>query len=556
MFPDELVIIGVHSAKFPSEQLTENIHQAVMRLGILHPVVNDAGFRIWNAYAARAWPTLVLINPNGRIVYTTAGEVEAADLAKVIRKVLQETPATARAGPRLEQTAAPATGLLNYPAKLLAAGDLLYVADSGHHRILQLRLDPDRRRAAIERIFGSGQPGLQDGPAGQAAFNHPHGLALHSGGPAGSTLYVADTGNNVLRAIRLESGQVETIAGTGRKGRGGVSLQAPTAMDLRSPWALVSFEHYLLIAMAGSHQIWVLVDEQQLGPFAGSGYEALVDGPVAKAGFNQPSGLALGVGYLFVADPEASAIRAISLNEEPAVITLVGQGLFEFGDRDGVGDQVRLQHPGDVAYDNGVVTIADTYNNKIKTLNPETGEVATLIGSGQAALQDGPFEQAALWEPEGVQAVDEWLYIADTNNHAVRVANLDRNELWTLEIEPPAEEGAPAGPERMERTAAPGEVTLVLQPRLPAGMARNPDAPSTILVRHAAGQQLYTFGANQELLFTLPTGVEEADVELTLYYCDAETHRLCFVADRQLAVTLPRQEGEPSRLELPLEIQS
>jgi hypothetical protein len=203
----------------------------------------------------------------------------------------------------------------------------------------------------------------------------------------------------------------------------------------------------LFIAMAGSHQIWILNDEETLDVFAGSGAEALLDGTCAEAAFNQPSDLVLDGGHLFVADAEASAIRAIVLDEDPHVMTLVGQGLFTFGDIDGVGAAVRLQHPTGLASANfgdntgdgssssvGIIYVADSYNHKIKTVDPVTGAVQTLIGTGAAGTADGPFAQAELYEPEGLVAANGRLYLADTNNHRIRVADLATREVHTLRL--------------------------------------------------------------------------------------------------------------------------
>jgi hypothetical protein len=203
-----------------------------------------------------------------------------------------------------------------------------------------------------------------DGVGEGAQFAHPHGLGL-KGSPDSGTLYVADTENHAVRAINLESGEVRTVAGTGQKAHGRLVLGSPTETPLRSPWAVLPLQQYVMIAMAGSHQIWVLIDEDQLGPFAGNGYEALVDGPVGEASFNQPSDIAFGMGHLFIADPEASAVRAISLGEPAQVVTLVGQGLFDWGDQDGSTSEALLQHPTGLAFDQQLVYVADTYNNKI-----------------------------------------------------------------------------------------------------------------------------------------------------------------------------------------------
>ena len=435
MFPDELVVIGVHSAKFSGEQATAHLRQAVMRQGIEHPVVNDAGHEIWQHYAVRAWPTLVVVDPEQRIVETLSGEVSAEQMAEIIRPIIRKhaDQGTLHRRPlalRAERDGEPERAL-DFPSKLLAQPEAnrLFVADTGHHRVLEIGLDADGLGGRVRRVFGSGRPDLVDGAADRAAFQAPHGLALRN-----ERLYVADTENHALRAIDLDTGEVRTLAGTGRKAAGSFALGKPTETPLRSPWALAALEHLLFIAMAGSHQVWVLIDDAELGPFAGNGREALVDGPRAQASFNQPSDLAIGMGHLFVADAEASALRAISLDAEPRVFTLVGQGLFEWGDRDGVGGEARLQHPTGLAMADDELLVADSYNHKIRILDPSSGRLRTLAGTGAAGALDGPLLEASLYEPQGLSAAGDLIYIADTNNHRIRVAILSTAQLVSFDL--------------------------------------------------------------------------------------------------------------------------
>ena len=444
-YPEELVIIGVHSAKFPAEKLTANIRDAVMRHHIHHPVVNDADFAIWREYAVRAWPTIVLVDTQGRIAETQAGEVDAEAMAAHIEREiakadadgsLDRTPVDGLDGAfegDVETVGGDTDRLLAFPSKLLADRDgRLFVADTGNHRVLELKRAEHDRTAELIRVFGSGEPGLVDGPLEAAGFDDPHGLALSADG---STLYVADTGNHAIRAIDLADATVRTIAGTGKKGGYGKAPGEPLETDLRSPWAIVALDRTLLIAMAGSHQIWLVVEESSIGIFAGNGAEALVDGPRDRASFNQPSDLAMLMGHLVVADSEASAIRAITLSEGFEVSTLVGQGLFDFGDIDGAGGDVRLQHPTGIAAGDDDIFIADTYNNKLKRLNPTKGLVETFAGSGAAGTLDGALRVAEFNGPEGMSLLGARLFVADTNNHVVRVVDFEAEKVWTLEIE-------------------------------------------------------------------------------------------------------------------------
>lgn len=512
-----------------------------MREGIEHPVVNDAGMKVWNAYAVRAWPTLVLIDPRGRIAGETSGEILAEDFAHNIIEVIQQNPDSIDPAPielRREIEMEPERPL-HYPAKLFVTGDRLFISDTGHHRILEVRPDENGLGGEVIRVFGRGEAGLLDGPANQAAFNQPHGLSL-AGEPDSGTLYVADTENHAIRAINLTTGEVTTVAGLGRKAHGQRKLGTPTETALRNPWAVLAIEEYVFIAMAGSHQVWVLIQGDQLGPFAGNGSEALVDGPAGEASFNQPSDLAFGMGYLFVADPEASAVRAISLQETPQVVTLVGQGLFDWGDQDGQASEALLQHPLGLAFDQQVIYITDTYNNKIKLLDPVAGLVKTLVGNGKGGFKDGSFEEAQLFEPEGVQMHQGRLYIADTNNHLVRVADLSTKQITTFRlkglenlpvanvIETPVHELGPV-------IGSPGELWVKLDLQLPEGYHRNAEMPARLIVGKGADAVSLTFKEEEDIVFAVEVQSEhEIPLDLTIYYCEGGKDALCLIHSRSL----------------------
>lgn len=429
---DVLVVLGVHSPKFPAERELGHLAAAVRQLGIEHPCVQDRDHALWQAWAVRAWPTVALVDPEGRVVGTAAGEVDAERLVAAIEQLV---PAYAARGTlvRARDATTPQRArarTLSFPSKLcVTSGSTLFVADSGHHRMLQLELDDVHRSARIQREIGGPEAGFIDGGIADARFCDPHGLALQ-----GSTLYVADTGNHAVRAVDLERGIVRTVAGTGRIGRGPlVASGAPRSIALRSPWSLAVDRPRLLVALAGSHQIAVIEEETELRPFAGDGRERLADGTALSASFDQPSDLVLGGGALYVADPEASAIRRVALLGKPRVETLVGQGLFDWGDVDGFGPRVRLQHAMGLALD-GLLFVADTYNHRIKHMDPLTCQVAALAGTGEPGHQDGGFTRARFQAPEGLAVRGRHLFVADTHNHAVRVCDLGAREVWTLAI--------------------------------------------------------------------------------------------------------------------------
>lgn len=437
-YPNELVVVGVHSAKFEGERDIDNIREAVLRYEVAHPVVNDSQLAIWNRYGIHSWPTLVLIDPEGEAVWVGNGERKFADVKAIIDRGLPYYRARGllnSAPPSFIRIAEPPNTPLSFPGKVLAdeAGDRLFIADGNHNRIVITDLS-----GKVQQVIGSGGIGRRDGGFDTCQFNHPQGMAL-----AGDTLFVADTENHLLRSVDLTASKVATIAGTGEQGDGfpgpladGRFGGAPLATPLNSPWALWVHDDVLYIAMAGPHQIWQLpLGGDFIGPYAGNGREDIADGRLLaprpyQAGYSsfaQPSGLASDGERLFVADSEGSAIRAVPFDPAGRVETLVGVmgSLFDFGDVDGTGDVVRLQHPLGVAYYDGKLYVADTYNNKIKVLDDATRTCKTFAGSGTTGSVDGADAlTAAFNEPAGIAAASGKLYVADTNNHAIRVIDL------------------------------------------------------------------------------------------------------------------------------------
>lgn len=424
-YGDRVIVIGVHSPKFPAERETANLREAVLRYRIEHPVLNDRDFATWQRFGGRAWPTLVFIDPRGRLIGKHEGELPFEQFDPMVSGMLKDfevhgllNPAAAPIA--LEELREPAR-TLSFPGKVLATPERLFIADSNHHRIVVAGLD-----GSILQTVGSGEPGLRDGPAASAAFQQPQGMVL-----GGHFLYVADTENHAIRSIDLASGEVATLAGTGLQAVR-ASAGPGRSTPLSSPWDLALRGRTLYIAMAGLHQIWSLdLDTGIVAPFAGAGREGLRDGQLDRAWFAQSSGLVLMDDHLFVADSEVSAVRDIDLSTN-LVTTIVGKDLFVFGDQDGVGEMVRLQHPLGITAHDGLLYLADSYNNKVKRVDPVHRSVTTWLGSGQAGRADGRERTASFREPGGVCAGDRGLYIADTNNHRIAFADSDSGEVRRL----------------------------------------------------------------------------------------------------------------------------
>jgi thiol-disulfide isomerase/thioredoxin len=430
-YANQLVVIGVHSAKFDNEKETESIRKAILRYEIAHPVVNDAHMKIWRTYLGNrgSWPTLVLIDPEGNAVWADSGEGLFPFLDRILprlidvhrkKKTLNEKPI------RFELARFSETGdsPLFFPGKVLAdaASGRLFIADSTHHRMVITDLDGKKIAVA-----GTGAPGRADGNFAAAQFNDPQGMALR-----GETLYVADRKNHLVRALDLKQQTVRTVAGTGEQGQdrfaGGDALKA----GLNSPWDLCLKGDDLFIAMAGFHQIWKLdLARGEVERYAGAGPENIRDGTLTRSLFAQPSGLTTDGTTLYVADSEVSGVRAVPADGKGEVRTIVGEGLFEFGDVDGVGDRVRLQHALGVAWAEGKLFVADTYNSKIKVIDPEKRSCRTFVGGEPDGWLAGPLFS----EPGGLSYARGKLYVADTNAHRIRVVDLKTKKVATLKLQ-------------------------------------------------------------------------------------------------------------------------
>ncbi|RMG42077.1 MAG: hypothetical protein D6725_00240 [Planctomycetota bacterium] len=439
----QLVVIGVHSAKFDTEKNSENIRQAILRYEIEHPVVNDARMIIWRKFGVRAWPTLVLIDPEGYYCGYVSGEGNRELLDRVIAKLIEyhRWKGTLDESPvrfALERRRTRPTPL-RYPGKVTV--DLrdgrVFVSDSNHNRIVIA----DRTGRLLD-VVGSGRIGRRDGPFEEAEFHHPQGTAL-----VGDVLYVADTENHLIRAVDLKTRTVRTVAGTGHQGRFGQRGGEAHSTPLNSPWDLVHVEGVLYIAMAGPHQIWSLRPATgRIDVFSGTGREDILDGARDACAHAQPSGITTDGKFLYVADSEGSAIRRVPLDDDDGPVKTVvgasnlpfGQSLFEFGDVDGVGGEARLQHPLGVVYHDGELLVADTYNHKVKRIDLESRRCRTWLGDGKPGRS---LEPPQLFEPGGLAVAGTNVYIADTNNHRVCVADLATGRMREFVIsglQPPA----------------------------------------------------------------------------------------------------------------------
>lgn len=423
---DTVVIIGVHSPKFVHEAEHQAVVDAVERYEVHHPVLDDPELATWKQYAVRAWPTLVVIDPEGYVVAQHAGEGHAHAIEKLVEELEAEHGAkgTLRRGDGPYVAPEPVATHLRFPGKalLLPDGGFL-VSDTTRHRLVELDADGE----TVRRHFGTGERGLSDGGPGEARFSEPQGLAVLPDG----RVAVADTVNHAIRALDLTTGVTSTLAGTGRQWWQGTPTSGPArGVDLSSPWDVAWFGDRLWIAMAGVHQLWTYDPESAtVRVAAGTTNEGLVDGPAAEAWFAQPSGLAVSADgeRLWVADSETSALRWVDRDEH--VHTAVGTGLFDFGHRDGAADQALLQHPiGVTALPDGSVAISDTYNHALRRYDPASGEVTTLATDvrepSDAVLVDGDLVvvESARHRLTRLRLPEEAVQVADQAHRTQRAA--------------------------------------------------------------------------------------------------------------------------------------
>ncbi len=604
-YPKNLVVIGVHSAKFDGEKDTQNIRDAIERYGIEHPVINDSDHRLWTKFEINSWPTIQLIDPEGNLVHGLSGEFSFSTIDRIIQLTLpyyREKGVLDESALRFDLEAYKSAATpLRYPGKILAdeRSGRLFIADSGHNRIVISKLD-----GTLISTVGSGVIGDDDGDIATTTFNHPQGMALR-----GETLYIADTEGHRLRKVDLKKETVKTIAGTGEQGLGWPGIEriadiadvptkwvgTPLETKLNSPWALAISGNSLFIAMAGPHQIWKMpLDQSVIGPYAGNSVEDVVDGPLLPkipqqmgfAAFAQPSGLTANNKWLFVADSEGSSIRQVPLDGKGRVQTLLGtaglpeQRLFTFGDVDGDIRKARLQHPLDVCFAAGKLYVADTYNNKIKEIEIEKKTSRSIAGDIKSGNSDDP---ATFSQPAGLSHAAGKLYVADTNNHTIRTINLADHTVATLPItglEPPkpkraAAKTGPSFPDAKQvlfNTAnfkrEKGMIRLEMMLRFSENYKVNPLAPLKYLVesidgkgavgRTALGKLTAVEKPGNEFVIELPAtedGADKLKISISLYYCQANGGGLCKAKNLIATVPLTIAPDGNTTISLPIDIE-
>ncbi len=543
-FGDQLTVIGVHSAKFQNERDRDNIRQAILRYGIEHAVVNDAAFKIWQQFAVRAWPTLILINPEGKIEEVYSGEGNRAEIESDVSRLIERYGARVQSASLpldLEKNKRPPT-ILNFPGKIAHAPGFknaeLFISDSSHNRIITAD-----KNGQIVQIIGDGQQGDRDGDLKSARFNKPQGILPDLDK---NILYIADTGNHKLRQIDFNSGKVTTIAGTGERG-GYRFTPGSNALDtaLASPWDLAFFptRAEIVIANAGSHQLFVYdTGKKTLRIFAGNGRESIDDGVYPSNSLSQPSGLSVSGDKLYFVDSETSSLRVADSKGD--IKTLIGTGLFDFGLKDGKQGQALLQHALGLHAEGGVVWIADSYNHAIRKYDVATGHVTTIFGDGKSGADTGAFASAKLNEPNAIIPFTSGTYlVADTNNSRLVQIDMAKKQTKPFELMFAPNMAEYAKPETLpnlhvtKAIEAAANKKIAVQLDLLPGWKLNAEAPSALALFITAkdGQkkiiQSWDLPKLKSGKFNLPELQDGGKYELqgTLYYCEDKEGSICLI---------------------------
>ncbi|CAI2361760.1 unnamed protein product [Moneuplotes crassus] len=487
-----IAFVGCHSAKFSNEKESDKVQEAVRKYDVKHPVFNDKEMIFWEQLERNSWPSIAILSPDGVPILFLSGEghrerinlfLEVAvdfygdrldrtplDLYLEEEKEIEERESKEnRLDSLTSEESAALKSNLRFPSKVICIanqallpydGNVMIFSDTGNNRVIIADLETNE----CLDVVGSGKIGFDNGEYENSSFHHPQGIC-HIFKDEQHYLYVCDSNNHAIRRINLNKKEVATVIGTGKQGNDREGNQNPDVQELSSPWDIVAInKDTLIIAMAGIHQIWALnLKNNKCFNFSGTGAEANLDSDdsLNKCAWSQPSGLSLGVlneetTEIYVADSESSAIRAIDMKSCTSSRNVVGgdnnpYNLFAYGDKDGVGIRAKLQHPLGVHFvkNKNIVLVTDTYNHKIKIIDPLTDEIHSWLGNGEGGLQDGNLESSQFSEPSGCYSI--WtkdisgndkltVLIADTNNHCIRTVDYEDGEVTTLELKniPPA----------------------------------------------------------------------------------------------------------------------
>ncbi|GAA5029902.1 redoxin domain-containing protein [Terrabacter aeriphilus] len=550
-FPDALTIVGVHSPKFEHEADPDALAAAVERYAVHHPVLDDPDLTTWRAYAARAWPTLVVIDPEGFVVASMSGEGHGPGLAALVAELVEEHRARGTLQPGGDPYVAPPAPdtALRFPGKAVGLPDGSFVvSDTANHAVVHLEADLETERARW---------------GGQGVLHEPQGVLLATPDVAARLevdLLVADSVDHQLKGIRFSDGAVRVLAGTGSQLRersgGGPALE----QALSTPWDLAWLGDRVLLAMAGTHQLWAWTpgatpEDGVVEVVGGTTNEGLRDGPAPEAWFAQPSGLATSAdgARVWVADSETSALRSVTTGDDGALVveTHVGTGLFDFGHRDGDAAQALLQHPlGVTVLPDGSVAISDTYNGAVRRYDPSTGQVSTLA-QGLAEPSD------AVVEPDPVTGETRLVVVESAAHRLTRVA---------LPADAQRVDGPARRTQRPATPLAPGAVELEVTFVPPAGQKLDDRwGDPTMLDVSASPEGLLVSGGGRarglRRTLTLADGIRTGTLHVSVQAaaCDGDPdtgevpeHAACHLFQQDWGIPVTVEPDAPATLGLDL----
>ncbi len=536
-YADQLVVIGIHAPRFTAERDIQNVRANVLRYDIEYPVANDPDLLIWRDYHVSVWPTLVLIDTTGKIIVKGADKKAIDQIAEILKDYKTRDVNHNKdniVNKSLEKDKEPVRPL-NFPTRIIAdqIKDRLFISDSGNHRIIVTDLS-----GGVLEIIGSGKSGAENGSFEKASFEQPQGMALKE-----DVLYVADQGNHLIRKIDLNAKSVSVIAGTGVRNTTLSSYGDSTKTDLDTPIDLTIVDDSLYVAMAGSHQIWVLnLKDHRFRVFAGTGQQKISDGPLRMSSLAQPSGLSTDGKTIYFSDSVVSAVRSAEIISDGYVHTIMGYDFFIFGDRDGDRGWTRLQYPNGILYlPDGLLAVADTYNNKIKLIDKTALITSTLSGNGHIGSADGGPETASYNQPQGLGYKQNKIYVADTNNHAIRVIDLQDRKVSTLSLKFPRGKSVDKTPNppdlKGDRVTILREFSdhidkIKLRISLPPGHKFLVEGMNHFRIYSADGQVFKSFkikDLNSNLTVSDTILSSHAYAQVTIYYCREGDKGMCKV---------------------------
>lgn len=562
-FGNKLTVIGVHSRKFDNERNIKSIKKAILKYDITHPVINDADLNIWNSFDVKAWPTYVLLDIRGRIVETYVGESKFSQMAKDVSRLISKYKYQINRDqlPILPEKYNRIGNVLEFPTKLAYSKDFsfsrvknlpaIFIANSGGNNVIVSSLSGD----VIAKI-GSGEAGFADGSFEMASFRSPQGLLYQN-----NKLYVADAGNHALREIDFKTKKVSTLIGSGKKGASFNSKDKVSAdrIDLASPLDLEFFpdRNHIVIANSGTHQIVSYhIKKKTLSVLAGNGSEGFKDGRGQESNLSQTSDMSVFKNKLYFIDSGSSSLRVLDKNNK--VKTLIGDSLGESGYKNGSKKDALMQHPLALMADNTGIYISDSFNHKLRKYSLESGKIKDVVGKLQRGDGVGSKDKTEFDEPEGMIAIRDRIYIADTNNNRILSIQRSSNVSEILNVMPPLKLSKESFLEYLPNLQRDSDikvktgVPITLAVNLKEGWKINEAGPSFINLLEKVRDDQVNLVANfdwrvvkmKEMKLPKLNVENEYILQGVIYYCEDKKNALCRVKSYERKVIADSYEKD------------